>query len=261
MATKAWCPRTAANVRGIWKRYVGMLGNLSLREVKPSHIEILFFDTRHRSAGWANYRGKFVRGFFLWALRHGMVTRDPTIDIWPELPECSDPVFRTVSREEERKICGKAPRPLARYVVLAIATGLRRGTLYRLVWAWVTLDWILAIPAGALKNRRPIRIPLNKRAIEALGKRRDPESPLLPNLPRIDRINEKIRYWARQAGVSSKNLTTHQFRRTWVERFRDAGGTREECQLVQGWQSSNVLLERYWPRVTVDRARSILEKI
>lgn len=260
-ATGAWCQRTATGVRGVWRRYLQLLGDRDLRRVKATDVEDLFLDSRSRSPEWANWRRFAVVGLFSWALRHGMIRRDPTVDVWPRLPETGEPVFRTLSREEEHALCRRLCAALVRYVVVAIATGLRRGTMYALDWSMVTADWVLAIPAGALKNRRPIRIPLNRRAIEALGRRRA-SGPLLPGLPDRSDINRLLQHAARRARLSSPHLVrTHQFRRTWVERFRDAGGTREECQLVQGWASSSVLLARYWPRVPEARAREILEQI
>lgn len=260
-STAAWCPKTAANARGIWRRYVDLLGDRELARISQEDVESLFLDTREKSPAWANYRRAIVRGFFSWAFRRGMATCDPTVDVWPYLPDPAEPTFRTVSRDEELSICRAAPTPLARYVTVAIATGLRRGTLYQSRWGWVSPDWMLIVPARAAKNRRPLRIPLNNRAIVALGARKADDSPLLPGLPGKGRLNWKIQKAARKAGVDPKDLTSHQFRRTWVERFRDAGGTREECQLIQGWQSANVLLTHYWPRVPESRARAIVELI
>lgn len=238
-----------------------MMGDRALARISPEDVEALFLDTRQRSPGWANYRRGIVQGFFNWAHHRGLLRENPAMDVWPYLADPSEPTFRTVTRDEELRICREAPTPLARYVTVAISTGLRRGTLYQSRWGWVSADWILVVPARAAKNRRPLRIPLNHRAIDAIGKRKADDAPLLPGLPGKGRLNWKIQKAARRAGVDPKNLTSHQFRRTWVERFRDAGGTREECQLIQGWQSANVLLTHYWPRVPEARARAIVEMI
>jgi integrase len=260
-ATGEWSPDTARNGRYVWRRYSGMLGDRDLRKIDAGDIEDLFLDARALSPEWSNCRRAFVRGLFSWALRRGFIRRDPTVDTWPRLAETGETIFRTLSRTEERALCRQLWPAMVRYVVVAIATGLRRGTLYALDWSMVTADWILSIPAGVIKNRRAIRIPINRRAIRALGRRRE-AGRLLPGLPTKSKLNLRLLHAAQRAGLSRvEDLTSHQMRRTWVERFRDAGGTAEECMLVQGWSSRNVLISRYWPRCPESRAREILERI
>lgn len=169
--------------------------------------------------------------------------------------------YREVSRAEERKLCRALRPPEAKYVIVAIATGLRRGTIYAARWAWITEDGMIEVPPGAVKNKKALRIPLSARALKALGPRQPPEARLIVGLPKADNLNYRLRGGALAAGVDPCNLTTHQFRKTWTARMVEAGATREEVQRIQGWSSANVMLNHYYPPVAADRARELVERV
>jgi integrase len=256
-----WCDLTAQNVGRIWRQFLGVVGDRPVTEIRPEHVENFLILTGEQSLDWERYRRSYIRSFFLWALRAGLIRRDPTLDVIVPIRGSGQRPFRTLTLLEEAGLSRCLRTDLRRYMILQITTGLRRGTLYLAHWSWVSEDWTLEIPGWALKNRRPLRLPLSARAIQILGRRGKPEDPLLPGLPHKDALNRCLRTGARRAGIDPDNLTSHQLRKTWVERFKAVGGSREECQLIQGWSSANVMLDHYWPRVPLARAREIIEQI
>lgn len=56
-------------------------------------------------------------------------------------------------------------------MLFALFTGLRQGNVLKLEWAQVNLELRHAHVLGTQsKNRRPIAVPLNERALEVLGR-------------------------------------------------------------------------------------------
>ena len=255
-----WSAKTVLNVRSIMGRLMLTVGaDLLAADLEDGHIQDLWVAMRP-GPGWAHYVGAFLRGLCRWLQRRGILRVDPSM-AWPNVAHDPVGVFRTVTREEEERILPELSLPLRRYVVLGIGTGLRRGTIFASRWAWVDPTWTLNVPPAAMKNRRPLSLPLSARVREALGIRGAPEDPLIQGLPHPNDMNRRLRSAAVRAGMDPKNLSTHQLRKSWVERAHDTGATREEVQLMQGWASSSVLLDHYWPRVSAARSREIFERI
>ena len=255
-----WVEKTTSNRRMILDRLILLAGGgIPAKDLQDGHIQDLWL-AMQPGPGWARYVAGCLHGFCRWLQRRGILRVDPSM-AWPRVAYDPAGAFRTVSREEEARLLAVLPLPLQRYVVLAIGTGLRRGTLYSAVWSWVDSSWILSVPASAMKQGHALQIPLSVRVQELLGERGNPEDPLIAGLPCRDDLNRHLQAAARRAGVDPEHLTSHQFRRTWVERARDAGASREEVQIMQGWASSSVLLTHYWPRVSAARSREIFERI
>jgi len=255
-----WCEKSTKNARSIMARLLQSTGRgLLATRLEDGHIQD-FWLTLKPGPGWAQYVGSYLASLCRWLQRRGVLRSDPSM-AWPRIAYDRRGAFRTVSHEEEAQLLQVLSRAMRRYMVLAIGTGLRRGTIYSCIWGWVDSDWVLNIPASALKNRRALSLPLSAKVRAALGRRGSPDSPLISGLPHPDYANELLRNAAVLAGIDPKHLTTHQFRKTWVERCHEAGATREEVQLMQNWRTASVLLDAYWPRVATSRAREIFERI
>jgi len=113
---------------------------------------------------------------------------------WVRPPRCEPKGVRIVTEEELENCylaaCGmtrprfkkiKPPKFWRALLVVAHATGLRRGTLFRLRWEWV--DWhrrVLMIPGDSMKSKRLHIAPLNTVAIEHLHSIRDDRELVLP---------------------------------------------------------------------------------
>lgn len=248
--------KTVATRISLVSRLAADLLRREVADLTEADLEGVFASTRG-SPGWVNYCGSCFRGLLRWAHRRGYMSRDIT-EAWPNLRDGAVRYGRVVTREEEAAILAVAPLLLRRFIVLAIATGLRLGTLTSLTWDCVRDRW-LEIPAELLKARRPLRIPLSRRAMAVLGVRLGGNERLIP-LHRSS-VTRSLRRYARMAGVSQEGLGAHQLRRTWVSRMRDAGATREEVQKIQGWETTSTLLRHYWPDVPAERAQELVDRL
>ena len=128
-----------------------------------------------------------LKAFFNWCIAHGLAVSNPVRRV--KLFHEDNSRLRYLTREEYdrlieavRALATRASRPspyLEEKIVLAVHTGLRRGSLFDLRWEQVDLaNSVMRIPRT--KSGRPLSVPLNATArgtLEKLSKGRDPENP------------------------------------------------------------------------------------
>ena len=123
-----------------------------------------------------------LKAFFNWCIAHRLAVSNPVRRV--KLFHDDNSRLRYLTREEYDRLI-KAARTittspyLEEKIVLALHTGLRRGSLFNLRWDQVDLaNNVIRIPRT--KTGRPLSLPLNataKRTLETLHADRNPESP------------------------------------------------------------------------------------
>lgn len=141
--------------------YNAVLGLKALDAVRPVDVERLLSNPDWAPKTRANHLGN-LRAFFRWARRHGLVAGDPTEGIR---------VRRTPRRRGRALTFGESARlldacpplsPIHTAVLVALYTGLRRGNVLGLRWAWVSLDNArIVIPSSAFKSDHEHVVPVH----------------------------------------------------------------------------------------------------
>ncbi len=244
------------------QNWLVVFSNKEVSDVMVADVEKLeaLRDNGRRSASALNQERVYLRGFFEWARALGYTAMDP-VATWKFRRPVVRREYATITREEEDRLVAAAPEMpwLQKYVVLAVCTGLREGTIRRLTWAMVReKDGVLEIPARLMKTRHAHQIALPARALAALGPRGT--GLLIGDLPTKDNVYRGFKRAAKRAGISSVT-SPHDLRRTWVERLSRAGQPLQVIQSLGAWKTVSVLLNHYVLPVSTDLQRKILEAV
>lgn len=147
--------------------------------------------------------------FYVWAIRHGHATSDPTVDIdRPRLPHRLPRPARLV--DVELVIAG-APARLATVMILMVDAGLRCCEAARLEWHDVDLAAGVIIVRG--KGDRDRMIGLTARLAANLATYNDVAGPVFGRTVTAARLSQLVNRQLRDAGV-----TAHQLRHTFATR-------------------------------------------
>ena len=153
---------------------------------------------------------------------------------------------RSITVEQAEALLRELPAHQRAVVLFTLATGLRQSNVLRLEWSHVNLDsghaWV---DADQSKNRRPIAVPLNLKALEVLRRQigKHPARVFTYAGRPLDRANTHA--WQRalkRAGI--ENFRWHDLRHTWATWHRQSGTPTHELQRLGGWRTS-VMVERY----------------
>ena len=153
---------------------------------------------------------------------------------------------RSITVEQAEALLRELPAHQRDVVLFTLATGLRQSNVLRLEWSHVNLEsghaWV---DADQSKNRRPIAVPLNSKAVEVLRRQVGKHAVRVftyAGRP-LDRANTHA--WQRalkRAGI--ENFRWHDLRHTWATWHRQSGTPTHELQRLGGWRTS-VMVERY----------------
>lgn len=153
---------------------------------------------------------------------------------------------RSITVEQAEALLRELPAHQRDVVLFTLATGLRQSNVLRLEWSHVNLEsghaWV---DADQSKNRRPIAVPLNSKAVEVLRRQVGKHAVHVftyAGRP-LDRANTHA--WQRalkRAGI--ENFRWHDLRHTWATWHRQSGTPTHELQRLGGWRTS-VMVERY----------------
>jgi integrase len=153
---------------------------------------------------------------------------------------------RSITVEQAEALLRELPAHQRDVVLFTLATGLRQSNVLRLEWSHVNLEsghaWV---DADQSKNRRPIAVPLNAKALEVLRRQigKHPVRVFTYAGKPLDRANTHAWQKARRrAGI--QNFRWHDLRHTWATWHRQAGTPTHELQQLGGWRTS-VMVERY----------------
>ncbi len=153
---------------------------------------------------------------------------------------------RSITAEQAGALLRELPAHQRDVVLFTLATGLRQSNVLRLEWSHVNLEsghaWV---DADQSKNRRPIAVPLNLKALEVLRRQigKHPARVFTYAGRPLDRANTHA--WQRalkRAGI--ENFRWHDLRHTWATWHRQSGTPTHELQRLGGWRTS-VMVERY----------------
>jgi integrase len=261
---------SAQKVYAMTRRWEARWGDREAKTVTPTMIEAyrLRRDDGKRKAGVLNRERGELRAFFEFVKDLGYRPDNP-VTTWKHQKEVVEREYVVLTpREEDALVMQLGDDLLCRYVRFSVATGLRQGTIRRLDWGMVK-NLGLVIPAGIMKMRKPLEMPLSTKAWEAIALPK--ESPafayplhgqnlLFPGLPSQQKIHRLVKEAAARAGLSP-HLTPHDFRRTWVARLRDAGADMYDVMKMGGWEAPGVLIKHYFGQVPEKKARELLEAI
>ena len=153
---------------------------------------------------------------------------------------------RSITVEQAEALLRELPAHQRDVVLFTLATGLRQSNVLRLEWSHVNLEsghaWV---DADQSKNRRPIAVPLNSKALEVLRRQigKHPARVFTYAGRPLDRANTHAWQKAlKRAGI--ENFRWHDTRHTWATWHRQAGTPTHELQRLGGWRTS-VMVERY----------------
>ena len=153
---------------------------------------------------------------------------------------------RSITVEQAEALLRELPAHQRDVVLFTLATGLRQSNALRLEWSHVNLEsghaWV---DADQSKNRRPIAVPLNSKALEVLRRQigKHPVRVFTYAGRPLDRANTHA--WQRALKRTRiENFRWHDLRHTWATWHRQSGTPTHELQRLGGWRTS-VMVERY----------------
>ena len=153
---------------------------------------------------------------------------------------------RSITVGQAEALLRELPAHQRDVVLFTLATGLRQSNVLRLEWSHVNLEsghaWV---DADQSKNRRPIAVPLNLKALEVLRRQigKHPARVFTYAGRPLDRANTHAWQKAlKRAGI--ENFRWHDLRHTWATWHRQSGTPTHELQRLGGWRTS-VMVERY----------------
>lgn len=153
---------------------------------------------------------------------------------------------RSLTQEQAQRLLDELPEHQRDVVLFALFTGLRQGNVLKLEWAQVNLKLRHAHVLGTQsKNRRPIAVPLNERALEVLGRQggKHPVRVFTYAGKPLQSANTKAwRAALKRAGI--EDFRWHDLRHTWATWQRQAGTPTYELQRLGGWRTG-AMVERY----------------
>ena len=237
---------TAARLAQVWKDVLGP--GRSVRSLKTGDVERLARvrdDGARAGSSLLQERGYFRR-FLLWARAHGQIEQDPTLTWTVRAEEPDTGYYQILSREGEEKLLAASPEWLRRFIVVALGTGLREGTIRQLRWEWISVvegaTWV-GVPAGAMKKHRAHRMPLRPDVVAAMGPR-GTTGLVFPALPAAPVVWRAFKRAAAQAGLDPR-LKPHDLRRTFATRLLERGVPITVVMRLGAWKESSVVFQHY----------------
>jgi len=285
---------TLRSYRGFGKQLVAVFGDNPLGSLTREDLDRHFAERAATGVTprTLNYELTVLRSIFKLAVERQWIGRNPAASIrrWKQ----GKPEPRALTREELDQIvraCGepwvaevtglrnvagrrggsstertarwtqtfRPPEWLKPYVIVAVNTGLRRGTMLALKWPEVDLKRAdIRIPAEKLKAGRGMTIPLNREALEALSEWRKHAAVTDLVFPEAGNVSKIFPRVAKRAGVDAK---LHDLRSTFASRlFSEAGADLPTAMSLTGHTTAQILL-RHYAAADDKRRRQAVEKI
>lgn len=203
-----------------WANVYRVLGGAQRRAAEVTHAElqhlrVVLAQTRQRST--VNMHLSMLRSSYRMAIERGLLTEDPTqgLKAYP----VHDQRDRVMSPAEERLLLDAAKPEVARVIILAVDTGLRRGELAQLSWAHIDMEArVISLPGRVAKNKRAWQVPLTARAAKLLAGL-DRNEPIVPYT--AGSLSPVFKRLCDQVGI--QDLRLHDLRHTCATRLRRAG--------------------------------------
>jgi integrase len=167
-----------------------------------------------------------LKSFFNWCMSHGLAASNPVRSV--KFFNEDNSRLRYLTEDEYKRLLDaarnvEASRYLPEKIILAVHTGLRRGSLFNLRWDEVDfLNRVVRIPRT--KSGRPHSLPLNATAlttIQALYTQRLPDCPYVFPHARGRKAGQPVKdvkngFHAALEGAKIENFTWHDLRHTFA---------------------------------------------
>lgn len=128
-------------------------------------------------------------------------------------------------------------------VIFALATGLREANITQLKWDKVDLkEKLLWVKAIHYKGKKAFGIPLNKKAIEILNKRKGEHNEYVFTYKGRPVAHCNNSAWIKAVERAGLNIRFHDLRHTWASWHVQSGTTLQELQELGGWSSYKMVL-------------------
>lgn len=223
----------------------------------------------HLAAGTRHLYVVRVRGFTTWLLRHGVIPRDPFLDVpAPKVPRA---VHRTLEPEQARALLAACVEPRETVLILlALHTGLRRAELAALEVGDVSLSArTVLVRAGKGGHQR--LVPLSAEAAVAVGRYvaqagltcgpllrslSDPQAGIGPGT--VSRVFSEVAYRADVKVRAWDTIGPHSLRHTAASAWYEATGDVLAVRDLLG-HSNLSTTARYTRGFNVERLRVAVE--
>jgi integrase len=164
------------------------------------------------------------------------------------------PRDRVLEPEEIPGILSKLSGEAKEAFLFSLATGIRRGNLLALKWAWIKMDRkVIEIPGDEFKQGFKAEIPLSAYAVEILKKQLGKHTETVFTIS--DAVLRNAWEKARPEGVR-----WHDIRRTWATWLRRAGVSVADIKEAGAWKTL-ALVERTYAKIRPSQLISVVEQL
>ena len=200
----------------------------------------------------------------------------PDIDIWQGANPAAKPKKFLNAETSRERIIGRdeAPRffaaladephrDLRDFILLALATGARRGTIFQMRWDEIDFEhamWVISSPKGR-KGKKPHPLPLILLAMTVLKGRERTNEFVFPGKKAGAHITTIKKPWGRfltRAGIHG--LTLHDLRRSLASAEGETGASMEAIQKTLGHTESSTATKIYDRSDRRDEVRGAMDK-
>jgi integrase len=170
------------------------------------------------------------------------VEKVPKIKLFKE-PEGRE---RSLTPEQANRLLVELPPHLRDMALFTLHTGLRQSNVLQLEWSCVDLARCHAwVRSENSKNRKPISVSLNARAMEVLNRQIGKHATRVftcKGKPISGVVNQTWKDALARADI--QDLRWHDLRHTWATWLRQLGTPTHELQRMGGWKTA-AMVERY----------------
>jgi integrase len=187
---------------------------------------------------------------------------DPDFALWDGANPCAKPnkfLFhehgrkRTIEDGEKPKFFKELEKEsnqdLRDFLLIALTTGARRGTILAMRWAqidWQRELWTIPDPKGRKKDSDPHTVPLTKLAVAVLRLRPKVNEWVFPGRKEETHLTTVKKPWKKFIERTDiKDLTVHDLRRTLATQEGETGASTEAIQKTLGHEESSAATKIY----------------
>lgn len=262
--SRKWgCRKSELKVQGYVARWSRRWGGLDVAELSVEKVKQLESerDDGIRSATALNYERGLLSRFFTFCRTLSSGLPEGLLDAWRprrELIPTESYVF--YSLQEKERISREIRADLKRFIYFAAVTGLREGSIRRVLWGWISQKGVLTVPAGAVKNKMPIRQALPEELLEMLGPRRPAMEPVFSEMPEWPQtVWKEFRKACRRAGV--REGSPHDLRRSFAYGLMELDTPLPVICHLGGWSKPDILTRYYCGGLPDKRCRELLRQM
>jgi integrase len=239
-----------------FETYLTSWRNRPLGTIRREHVRDLHQEIAAKHGGFtANRTIQLLRSLFNHAI-------NPDVELWDGANPCAKPkkfLFDEKSRQRERTIQrDEAPQffkelacephgDLRDFLLLALSTGARRGSVLSMRWKdvdWQCRLWVIPNPKNRKENQKPHTLPLTKLALSVLKARPRKNEFVFPGVKgHLTSISKPWKRFLKRTGI--ENLRIHDLRRTLATIEGETGASTEVIQKTLGHVESSVATKIY----------------